>query len=632
MCGIAGIFQTDGAPVGEAILTRMTQALAHRGPDGSGVWINGNIGLGHRRLAIRDLSSAGHQPMADSSNAIIVSFNGEIYNDQHLRQKITATTGYQFRTKCDTEVIPAGFLAWGEDIFSHLEGMFAIAIWDRREERLILARDGIGIKPLFVSKIGRSIRFASEIKALLALDDQPNTLSTQALHHYLAQGYTSPDDTLLEDVWQIKPGTYHVFDKNNCYQKTYWRPIRTGEITNMCDALDEMEHIFPKVLDDMLLSDVPVSLLQSSGIDSSLISYFLRDHKNLMSYTVQFQSSDHDETHIAKQVSDACGHHHNIVPISAGSEDTISVFHKIVHHLDGQLADSSALAFYKLTKAISQQAKVILSGDGADEFFAGYSTYKATKYADKLRHGLPSPVWRYLGKYLSSLSPASNARISFFDKMARLTQGLGHSIGSGSEHAQWRRLLPAHLVQPLYANEMKEKMQQPPLSVYEDYMVNGTTSNIIDNALIADQSHYLAADMLRKVDAMSMAHSVEVRVPFLDKRIMEFAGKLHTSLLCPDFGKNKKVLRQLLLNKGAPKILTQNTKKGFNIPIASLLRGELRPLCENVFIKDVERFGQFFHPEIIMSLWDEHHNGKVNHSYTLWTLLTFGVWLGQINK
>lgn len=632
MCGIAGIFQMDGAPVEKAHLTLMTQTLAHRGPDGSGVWVEGKIGLGHRRLAIRDLTSAGHQPMADNSNTVIVSFNGEIYNDQQLREKITAATGYKFRTKCDTEVIPAGYLAWGEDVFRHLEGMFAIAIWDRRKQRLLLARDGIGIKPLFVSKIGHSVRFASEMKALMALDDQPNTLSTHALHHYLAQGYTSPDDTLLEDIWQIKPGTYHVFENHDSRQIAYWRPNRTGEITNMHDALDEMAHIFPKVLDDMLLSDVPVSLLQSSGIDSSLISYFLKGHKNLDSYTVQFPSSDHDESDIAKQVADACGHNHNIVPISDSEEDAISVFHKMVHHLDGQLADSSAFAVHRLTKAISKHAKVILSGDGADEFFAGYPTYKATKHADRLRHGLPSSLWRFLGTHLSSLSPASNARISLFDKMARLTQGMGHSLGSGSHHAQWRRLLPAHLMAPLYDNQMAKLVHQSPLSVYENYMVNGTSSTLIDNALIADQSHYLAADMLRKVDAMSMAHSVEVRVPFLDRRIMEFAGKLHASLLCPDFGQNKKILRQLLSNQGAPKSLTHNPKKGFNIPIATMLRGELAPLCENILIKEVERFKPFIRPEAIMSLWHEHYNGKANHSYTLWALVTLGVWLGSINK
>ena len=359
---------------------------------------------------------------------------------------------------------------------------------------------------------------------------------------------------------------------------------------------------------------------------------FFKNHKKFESYTVQFQSSDHDETNIAKQVADACGHHHNIVPYSDGSEDPISAFHNMVYHLDGQLADSSAFAVHSLTKAISKHAKVILSGDGADEFFAGYPTYKATKYADKLRYALPLSAWRFFGTHLYSLSPASNARISTFDKMARLAQGMGHSVGSGSQHAQWRRLLPAHLIRPLYADQMAEIAHQSPLSVYEDYMINGKSSKIIDNALIADQSHYLAADMLRKVDAMSMAHSVEVRVPFLDRRIMEFAGKLHTSLLCPDLGQNKNVLRKLLSKQGAPEVLTQNPKRGFNIPIANLLRGELVPLCENILIKDVERFKPFFRPEAIISLWHEHFNCKANHSYTLWALLTLGVWLGSVNK
>ena len=239
MCGIAGLFQMDGAPIEEAHLTRMTQTLAHRGPDGSGVWVEGNIGLGHRRLAIRDLTSAGHQPMADNSNAVVVSLMEKFIMTNSYGRKFLRRRGMNSEQNV-TPVIPAGYLAWGEDIFRHLEGMFAIAIWDRCEQRLLLARDGIGIKPLFVSKIGQSIRFASEIKALMVLDDQSKTLSALSLHHYLAQGYTSPEDTLLEDVWQVKPGTYHVFQTNDSRQVEYWRPERTGEITDMHDALDEM--------------------------------------------------------------------------------------------------------------------------------------------------------------------------------------------------------------------------------------------------------------------------------------------------------------------------------------------------------------------------------------------------------
>lgn len=628
MCGIAGISNFCGN-VERSDIQAMTDALIHRGPDGGDVWVGGSVAFGHRRLAIRDLTDAGKQPMADPSGRVHVTYNGEIYNDVALREEITKLTGYEFVTRCDTEIIPAGYLAWGEGLFDKLEGMFAIALWDAAEDKLILARDPVGIKPLYYSEVNDGVRFASEVKALLVLDDQPRELSPHALHAFMAQGYVSPTQSLLSSVKQVAPGSYLVFEKGSRVEHCYWTPTRQPCVSDEQQALEDLRAKLSDVAENMLVSDVPVSILQSGGIDSTLISYTLKDKHKLSAFTAQFSSAKHDESDFAQMVAADCGYQHHRIPVNIDRSDAEDTFRRMVFHADGQIADSSSFAVYKLMEAVRTKGVVVLGGDGADEFFGGYPTYRATRIAALLRPFLPGALWRRIGRFFMGRPGGEAERVSRAEKIGRFAYGMGMS--KGSQHAQWRRLLPAHLMPVLYGEAMQTTMEDDPLNGYVDALTYDENTRLVDRAMRADQAFYLPSDMLMKVDAMSMAHGVEVRVPFLDRRIMDYAGALDHKLLTPMKGPDKKILRDLLSYLGAPENITKHPKKGFNVPVAKMLREELCDLCEKYLIEKGDRFIPYFRPDGISTLWHEHKNKKADHGYTLWALLVLGLWLEQLN-
>lgn len=628
MCGIAGIYNLKD-DVDRSDIQAMTDTLIHRGPDGGGVWVGGAVALGHRRLAIRDLTDAGKQPMSDPTGRIYITYNGEIYNDKALREEITALTGYTFVTRCDTEIIPAGYLAWGEKFFEKLEGMFAIALWDATQKKLILARDPAGIKPLYYSDVEGSIRFASEVKALLALKDQPRDLSPEALHAFMAQGYVSPTQSLLSSVKQVPPGSYVIFEKGQSASYTYWNPVRTPLIGDEKRALADLKEKLSDVVENMLVSDVPVSILQSGGIDSTLISYTLKNRHKLSAFTAQFSSAKHDESDFAAMVAEDCGYQHHKIPVNLDRSDAEKTFRKMVFHADGQIADSSSFAVYKLMEAVRTKGVVVLGGDGADEFFGGYPTYRATRIAACVRPLLPRALWCKIGRFFMGRPSGEGERVSRAEKIGRFAYGMG--MEKGSQHAQWRRLLPPHLIDVLYGEGLQDVKCSNPVQGYIDALKDSKSEKLVDRAMVSDQSFYLPSDMLMKVDAMSMAHGVEVRVPFLDRRIMDYAGTLDHKLLTPMRGPDKKILRELLSYLGAPAKIARHPKKGFNIPVAKMLREELSDLCEKYLIERGDHFIPYFRPDGISTLWYEHKNKKADHGYTLWTLLVLGLWLEQLN-
>lgn len=626
MCGITGVYNFDGAPVDREALGRMTRSLAHRGPDGEGVWINGFVGLGHRRLAMRDLSDHGRQPMSDTSGKVVVTFNGEIYNEAQLRGELERDYGYRFQSTCDTELIPAGYLAWGERVFEKLEGMFAIGLFDIAANKLILARDAAGIKPLYLSHTGKSLRFASEIKALLEYPGQSRKIDREALYQFTAQGYPSPGKSLLESVSQLAPGTFRVFDSNGTRATTFWEPRRTGEIKSLRDAAEGFKEVFTSVLDQMLISDVPIGSLQSSGIDSSLIAMSLRDTKwKPVLFTAKFEQSSHDESGLAELVARLSGLNHRHIPIAddPAPEET---FRSIVRHFDGQLADSSAYPVYLLFKGMRPFVKGTLTGDGADEYFGGYPTYRATRIASWLQPFIPASIAGAVGGALLNSAGAGEERLALSEVAGRFFCGLAAPKGGGC-HAYWRRLLGENLENDVLGPELLKLKRGGfhPLSGYME-MASQPGMSLVDRCLLADQSFYLPSDMLLKVDAMSMAHGIEARLPFLDRRVMDFAGRLDASLLTPLFGRDKNVLRLALSQYNVPSAIVNQRKKGFNTPVASLLRGRLAGLCARYLDAEAERLYPFFNPSGIRAIWKAHSTRKANHGYVLWLLLTFAIW------
>ncbi len=618
MCGITGLFYRNGQSVERALLQRMTRAIAHRGPDGEGLWHEGPIGLGHRRLAIRDLSPTGAQPMASADDQVIVAYNGEIYNDATLKAELAREHGFVAKGSSDTEILPAGWQAWGMELFNKLEGMFAIALWDKAKQQLILARDGVGIKPLYYSINNGVLRFGSELKALLADDAQPAHIDEAQLQHFMALGYPAPEASLLSGIQQLAPGTVMVVSASDIITHKFWQPTRTGEMVDAEAALEEFLPLLRRVVQDQLVSDVPVGVLQSGGIDSSLISLSLPRDVKAPLYCASFSEKSHDESDIARALAKAANRELTIVPTSM--EDAEAVFAQVVQHNDGQLADSSALPTYLVCSAIGKVARVALSGDGGDEFFAGYPTYRAAQIGTYLKPLLPASIWASLGYRMRGYAGVSEARIPPAEKLARFMLGLAHEQPASA----WRRYLYPQEQSLLFTDRAN------PLDGYAA-AVSSAKGSSIDRALLADQRYYLPADLLMKTDRMSMAHALEIRVPLLDRRIMDFAGRLSPALLLKG-SSTKHLLRKAAAASGAPREVTARGKTGFNLPINQLLKGPLAELANRYFNTEADLFAPYMKPDGVRQLWAQHQSGAVNHNYVLWSLLVFAQWRQQLGS
>jgi asparagine synthase (glutamine-hydrolysing) len=622
MCGVAGIYYGDHRIACEATVRAMVAALYHRGPDDSGILMAPGIALGHARLSIRDLSPDGRQPFADPSGRVVVSYNGEIYNDRELRAELERDFGYSFRTSCDTEVIPFGYLAWGDRLFDRLEGMFAIALWDRDERRLLLARDGIGIKPLYYSEDAGVVRFASEIKGILADPAQPERLSPEGLHAFFAMGYVGPRDTTFEGVKQIAPGTVVTYFNGKRTIRQFWRPTRTAEITNLTDATLELESLWTKVVTDHLVSDVPIGVLLSGGIDSALVALGAdRSGRKLPLFTASFANQSFDETPVAQTVADTIGAGLQSVPIELRS-DLGDVLAKVVYHYDGQSCDEASLALFLLSSKVRQNVTVALTGDGGDEFFAGYPTYGASSWAARIGPLMPAGTWNQLGQLLYRFAPAGRTRLPLSAVAFRFAFGM--ASGPGAAHATWRRYVPEFMLPKLYGSALRPLLGEDPFHGYKAELENAE-GDLIDRCLLADQRWHLPGGLLLKSDAMSMAQSLELRVPLLDRRIMDFAGRCHADLLLSPRGEKKVLLRRLARQLGAPAVVTEGAKRGFNAPLAGLLRRELRPTAERIFERESDVLDPFINPHEARLLWREHAAGSRDHSYAIWPILHFAI-------
>lgn len=631
MCGIAGIVNFDQSPIETAALRRMISTLVHRGPDGEGLWIEGMAGFAHRRLAIRGLGEHGHQPMVDSSGQVVVTYNGEIYNDLALRRELQRDYGVVYRGTCDTETIGPAWLAWGLNCLDRFEGMFAFALWDRVQKRLVLARDNAGIKPLFYAWTGRSLRFASELKALLALPDLDRRLSPEDIHRFLAQGHAGPTRTLVHGIRQVPPGTALVVDMDGERLEQFWTPRRTGSLRRMDDALAAFEPLWRSVVTDHLISDVPAGLLLSGGIDSTLVAAGLGAGgpaaARPIAFTARFSDPSYDETAVALATATAAGLEHRTETVDE-THDPLGLFRRVVHHLDGQFADSTALALYGICGAARRHVPVLLSGDGADEFFGGYETYRASRLAGLAGSLLPRSLAIKAGDWLERWGAGDESRVPTSEKLARFLTGI--ALGGAMPHCQWRRYLPARAMATLYGPALSGlDSSVDPLADY--VAAAGKTGTLVDRCLLADQRYYLPGAMLLMSDAMSMAHGLELRVPFLDRRIMALAGDIDARLLTPLGGPDKALLRRAVARAGIGGRVATLPKRGFNIPIAALLRGALAPLGNRLLDHDADLLAPYFSPDGLRRLWRAHRERKANHAYALWSLLTLATWQETVN-
>lgn len=631
MCGITGAVWTDPRKsLSSEQLERMTTALRHRGPDDAGSYRTDyrlrppyeplpGVGFGFRRLSIIDLAS-GHQPMCNEDETVWIVFNGEIYNFATLRRRLEGA-GHQFRTHSDTETIVHLYEDVGLDVFSHLNGMFAIAIWDARQRRLCLARDRLGKKPLVYRHEPGRLLFASELKSLLELSDVPRELNPAAIDAYLTYQYVPHPKTIFQGLHKLPPGHLAVYQDDQLEVRRYWSPDwNHQEPYRESFAIERVRELLDDAVRIRLQSDVPLGAFLSGGIDSSLVVALMQRHMSqpVKTFSIGFPVEEYDETRFARQVASHLGtdHHEFIV-----TPDAIRVLPELAWSYDEPFADSSAVPTWYVSRQTRQQVTVALSGDGGDELFAGYLRYRAVWLSsrldgwDPLRKLLALPVWQRL--------PGSKAK-SFLRRFKRLSDSLGKS--PPRRYVEWVGIFNEPWRARLYRDEFVRQLPETdPVEFLVEAWQAASRRDPVTAASLTDLVTYLPCDLMTKVDIASMAHSLEVRQPFLDYRLVEFAASLPIELKF-QWGQGKRLLRQAFGDL-LPESIWKRPKMGFGVPIDRWFRHELRELTHDVLLDASAQNREFFRPEVVQEMVQQHETGQADHAYRLWTLLMFELWL-----
>jgi len=616
MCGICGITDFSGQNVDRAVLSEMVESLRHRGPDDSGIEVSGPCGLGHTRLSIIDLSHAGHQPMISECGRYTIVYNGEVYNFRELRQHLI-DYGAKFKSNCDTEVVLNAYIKWGSECFAKFNGMFAVAIWNSQQQELVLARDRFGIKPLFFSCLPSGVVFGSEIKALLASGRIQARMSWEALHEYLHYGYLMDSNSFFQGVQRLKPGTFLTVSEQRIDSRTYWSCYDIEE--EECDsreAICNARERFDRAVSDHLVSDVPVGVFLSGGIDSSAITAIAAKYYTgrLKTFTVGFDwARGTNELPKAKMVAEQFGTDHHEIHVKA--QDVPCVIEKLVHCHDEPFADAANIPLYMLCEQLRGEIKVILQGDGGDEIFAGYRRYNV------LAH---ERFWRLVSK----LRPVVAAFPFRGAKYHRMMRQLGTMAPS---HAAMRMALlmttetcdspPTRLL----AKDVRQQTESTdPFREYHDIFKRLSHLDSVQRMLYSDCMTILPNNFLEKVDRPTMAHGIEVRVPFLDSNLTEYVMRLPAHMKVK--GTQKKwILRQLLRNS-VPDTVLDGKKTGFDVPFEYWLRDPLTDYMKATILDSSARHSQIFDEREVTKCIREHVSGRRDHGTLLYRLLNLSLW------
>ena len=617
MCGIAGIYNFSRQPVNPAMLRRMTDLLAHRGPDDAGQMIAGHIGLGHRRLAILDLSPAGHQPMASESGSTWISYNGECYNHLELRPLLEAH-GHRFRSTSDTETILSLYEQFGIDFLSRIAGMFAIAIWDHRRERLLLARDRLGIKPLYYFQDDRHIAFASELKALLADPALPSAISERGLSDYLHLMSISDPETILAGVRKVRPGHYLQVEPGAVREIAYWEiPVGKQVEDDFESASRSFDRIFHETVSAHLLADVPVGAFLSGGVDSSAVVAAMRRQTNapILTFSSTFRGEpDFDESVQAAAVARQFGTDHHEIELTPRLTEALP---HIAWHADEPFAISSAFALYFLAEETSRHARVVLTGDGGDEVFAGYP-WRHHDYSAPPRH-TPAALLRVAQSISRRLFP------DLAPTRSSLSSRLRAWLNPGERYARSLCVYQPDELDSLLTPEFERKIRSEWAgNVIEQYYDRYPESDQLTRKLYTDLKSTLVSEMLTKVDRMTMAFGLEARVPFLDHRLVEWSFRLPSNFKLR--GNTGKAVVRRGMEPYLPHDLLYAPKHGFNVPMKSWLEGRL-----NGFVRDnlsesvLKKRGIFNHAAVAQRI-EAHSRGDQAASNQILTLLMLELW------
>ncbi len=620
MCGISG-YTHRGRVFNPSAIEEATNTLIHRGPDQQGTYQSACVSLGAVRLKIIDLRS-GAQPFFSDDRKTVLVFNGEIYNYRELRQELQGL-GHQFSTQSDTEVLLRAFLQWDTECFRRLRGMFAAAFWNEDERRLVLVRDRVGIKPLYVCRFGGDIYFGSELKTILCHSEIPRRLDLSALHHYLALNYVPGPFTLIEGIQKLRPGCFLEWRDGLVLEESYWKlRYEQDEHRTLPDAEQELDRLLKRSMRDHLLSDVPVGIWLSGGIDSSTLLHYAAQAstKRLKTFSITFRGRSFDETPYIHELAHKYQTEHLEVDLNP-TLDLASAIEDVAYHSDEPFADAGALPVWFLSKLSRQRVTVALSGEGADELFGGYITYRADHLAGYARL-LPEGARRSL---LNALKywPVSDDKISFEYKMKRFLEG---SLLSPDEaHVYWNGAFSRAQQADLLLRTNQTRVQD----LFESDLPQTNGDRNLNRFLAFDQRYYLADDLLQKVDRMSMAHSLEVRPPYLDHHIIEFAASLPDRFKVG--GRCQKVILKRLMRSKLPKSVLRHSKTGLDIPTHDWLRGPLRSYLEDTLSPAAVRQNGLFRPETIERLKNDHMERRANLGYHLWGLMILFLWMKHWN-
>jgi asparagine synthase (glutamine-hydrolysing) len=620
MCGIAGFTHPGGKP-DPVRIANATLSLKHRGPDQDGTWESGDVSLGAVRLKILDLEG-GDQPIVSPDGGTVIVYNGEVYNHLELREELE-TLGHRFQSHCDTETILHAFLEWDTRCFARMRGMFAVALWQQRERRLVLARDRLGIKPLYVCEHGGNLYFGSELKALFAHPEIPRRIDRAALSYYLSLNWTPGPYTLIEGISKVRPGHILEWRDGRISTEPFWssRPW-SSNARSMDQAKEELDLLLRQAVREHLLSDVPLGVWASGGLDSSTMVHYASQlfPGKLKTFSVSFAGKKFDESEYFRAVARHYGTEHHEFDLSE-DEDIPGAVERIPEFSDEPSADAGALPVWFLSKMSRRDVTVVLSGEGADELFGGYNTYLADDYAAKAR-AWPRAV-RQAALAAASVWPSSNTKIGLDYKVRRFLEG--SLLGAREAHFYWNGTFSDAERRALYREDGGRGIIDLVRWMPAEFSATGP----LNQWLWLDQKYYLADDILTKCDRMSMAHSLEVRPAFLDHRIVEFANSLPEDFKIRG-GTLKFLLRELMRDK-LPPVVIGRKKEGFDIPSHLWFRTILKPLLlDTVNERTVAGAGLFHWPEVKRVI-DRHMRRRANYGYHLWGLLILFLWMKRWN-
>ncbi len=631
MCGIVGFLTTKAADIPEReVLRQMRDILVHRGPDDSGEFFRSLdekgpfVFFGHRRLSIIDLS-AGHQPLSNEDGTVWVVFNGEIYNFRELREDLKSR-GHQFRTCSDTEVIVHAYEEYRENCFRYFNGMFAIGIWDEIGNRLVLARDRLGKKPLYYSFIGQTFLFASELKAIMTYPTFSRRVDASSLMKYLFFEFIPCPQTIFEHAKKVPAASDLICDQRGLEVKEYWSPFDSKGETTFPEGEAEYRvmELLRRSVKRRLVSDVPLGVFLSGGVDSSAITALAQEAVpgRIKTFSIGFEDLSFDESEYGRLASKYIGTEHYEQTMTPA--DLLNIIPSLPDILDEPMADASILPTYLLSKFTRGHVTVALGGDGGDELFAGYPTYLAHKFAHQYERFLRT--FHPLIGYVANLLPVSDNNISFDFKLKKFLSGIGYP--DGIRNSVWLGSFPFSENEKVLSPDIRvlfnrDQLVEEILMHEKEYPQDDCTTKL----QFLDLKLYLQESILAKVDRASMACSLEVRAPFLDHELVEFVMNLPSKLKLKGFT-SKYVLKKAIENK-LPDRVTQRPKKGFGVPIAKWVKGELKGLFQD-FLSPirVKREG-FLNPEYVSQLLQDHLLNRRDNRKQLWTLLVWELWLNR---